>query len=37
MDYQPESKKSIDFRDKYVNYYGNATVKAVDYIAEHIK
>ncbi len=37
MDHQIESNKTICFRDKYVNYYGNATVKAVDYIAEHIK
>ena len=37
MNYQIERKKTINFRDKYVNYYGHATVKAIDYIADHIR
>ncbi len=34
MDMKYMSEKTKQFRDKYVNYYGNATHKAVDLIAD---
>lgn len=37
IDEQNEQNKTIYFRDKYVNFYGNAASKAVDRIAELIK
>ena len=36
MDMAAESKKTVAFRDEYVNFYGSATRAAVDFIAEHI-
>ena len=36
MKIDTESSKSIAFRDKYINYYGDASVQTVDYIATHI-
>ena len=37
LDDQTERNKTICFRNKFVNYYGSAAVKAVDRIAELIK
>ena len=37
MNEQIERDKTICFRDEYVNFYGNAAVRAVDRIAELIK
>jgi CDP-glycerol glycerophosphotransferase len=37
LDDQTERYKTICFRNKFVNYYGSAAVKAVDRIAELIK
>lgn len=36
MDDSIEKQKTIEFRRKYVNFYGEATKKTVDCIAEHI-
>lgn len=36
MNYQLEVKKTIAFRKKYMNFYGDASKKTVDYIAENI-
>ncbi len=36
IDIQKETAKTAEFRNKYVNYYGSATKKAVDCIAQRI-
>ena len=36
MNYSEEVKKTIDFRNKYLNYYGHATEGALDCIYAHI-
>ena len=36
MNEQKEKNRTIRFRNKFVNHYGNATIKAVNCIAKHI-
>ena len=36
MDFQLESAKTAQFRNKYVNYFGNATEQAIDCIYNHL-
>lgn len=36
IDVQRESEKTVAFRNKYMNFYGEASKKTVDCIAEHI-
>lgn len=36
MNEQKEKNRTIRFRSKFVNHYGNATIKAVNCIAKHI-
>lgn len=36
LDYQKEIEKTKAFRNKYMNFYGNATEKTIDFIAERI-
>ncbi len=37
MDEEKERTKTISFRDKYVNYYGNAADEAVNFIAKYLE
>lgn len=36
LDYKLGEEKTAAFRDRYVNYYGNASIGAVDYIAKEL-
>ncbi|NLV83958.1 MAG: CDP-glycerol--poly(glycerophosphate) glycerophosphotransferase [Spirochaetales bacterium] len=36
LDYKKETEKTVTFRNKYMNFYGEASKKTVDCIAEHI-
>lgn len=36
LDYKKEIEKTVTFRNKYMNFYGEASKKTVDCIAEHI-
>ena len=36
LSYDNEVSKTVAFRDKYVNYYGNSTKQCIDYIANKI-
>ena len=36
LDMQKEIEKTVAFRHKYMNFYGEASKKTVDCIAEHI-